>query len=112
MKEIQKDEDCIESLIQNEIDILKKLDNPYIMKIFEFYSFKDTFYLITEYCKEGELYEQINKIHQFPEDHAAFIIYQLLEAVNYCHSNKIIIRDLKPENILIEGIDTLCYKSH
>ena len=106
MKEITKDEETNEADIINEINILKKLDHPHIVKIYEFFSFKDKFYLITEYCKEGELYEQINIIRHFSEDHAAYIIYQILGAINYCHSNNIIHRDLKPENLLIEGKDS------
>ena len=105
MKEITRDEDTNEADIQNEINILKGLDNPHIIKIYEFFSYKAKYYLITEYCEEGELYEKINSIHQFPEDHAAYIIYQLLEAVNYCHQANIIHRDLKPENLLVEGKD-------
>ena len=105
MKEILKDEETNEADIENEINILKKLDNPHIVKIYEFFSFKEKYFLITEYCKEGELFDQINKIHQFSEEHAAYIIYQLLGAVHYCHSNSIIHRDLKPENLLIEGVD-------
>jgi calcium-dependent protein kinase len=105
MKEISKDDETNETDIQNEIDILKKLDHPHIVKIYEFFSYREKYYLITEYCKEGELFDQINKLHQFKEDAAAYILYQLVEAVNYCHKQSIVHRDLKPENILIENID-------
>jgi len=108
MKKIQKntkskkedDEDII-----NEIEILKKLDHPNIVKIFEFYNSPDHFFIITEFCKLGELFEEIYHKAPIAEDTSAHIIYQVLAAVNYCHSCNIIHRDLKPENILIDTVN-------
>jgi calcium-dependent protein kinase len=88
--------------ILNEIDILKKMDHPNIVKIFEFYNTPDGYYLITEFCPDGELFNEILENAPFPEPIAANIMYQIFSAVNYCHSMNIIHRDLKPENILIE----------
>lgn len=105
MKEIKKDKFIHEDDIRNEINILKKLNHPNIIKIFEFFSVSDTYFLITEYCREGELYEHLLTVKTLSEIHSAHIIYQLLIALQYCHKNKIIHRDLKPENILIEGRD-------
>jgi len=90
--------------ILNEIDILKKLDHPNIVKIFEVYNTKENYYLVTEVCKEGELFDFITKFGAFKESQAAYILYQLLSAVYFCHASKILHRDLKPENILIESI--------
>ena len=94
-----------EAEILNEIEILKKLDHPNIVRIFEIYSSTDNYYLITEFCKEGELYDQIKNFGFFQENEAAYIIYQLLSAILVCHSHNIIHRDLKPENILIDNIN-------
>ena len=105
MKEIKKDANTDEKDIQNEINILKSIDHPHIIKIFEFYSFNEKYFLITEYCKEGELFNQIDALKPFAEAHLATIVYQILLALIYCHSNNIIHRDLKPENIMIEGRD-------
>ena len=90
-----------EVLIRNEIDVLRKLDHPNIVKIFEFYSTKDSFYIITELCKEGELYKEIKQNAPFNEKYSSYIMYQIFSAINYLHKLKIIHRDLKPENILI-----------
>lgn len=89
--------------IVNEIELLKTMDHPNIVKIFEFYSTKDGYFLITEYCSGGELFDRIIKQKKFEEAQAAYILYQLLYAVFYCHNLNILHRDLKPENILIES---------
>mgnify|MGYP000865024384 CR=1 FL=1 len=91
-----------ETEILNEINILKKMDHPNIVKIFEFYNTPDGYFLITEFCPDGELFNEIVDNAPFTEPIAARIMYQIFSAVNYCHSMNIIHRDLKPENILIE----------
>ena len=103
MKAIRKTEDEeLEKNIINEINILMKLDHPNIVKIFEFYISDTKYYLITEYCPGGSLFNLINENKgPFTEIQASFIMHQLLSAVNYCHKMKIIHRDIKPENILI-----------
>ena len=90
-----------EKEILNEIEILKKLDHPKILKVVDFFSTIKKYYIITEYCSEGELFNEIIKIGKFDEGQAAFIINQILKAIAYCHKMNIIHRDLKPENIMI-----------
>ncbi len=106
----EKGEETDKQLI-NEINILKKIDHPSIIKIFSFYIGKTDFILITEYCSGGELYDKMGKDHSFSEIQIAFIMYQILSAVNYCHKLNIVHRDLKPENILIKKIeDNIFYR--
>jgi calcium-dependent protein kinase len=103
MKIIQKVEDVDENNvleILNEINVLKKIDHPNIIKIFECYMQKGNYYLVTEYCSGGELFELVNNT-KFTEVQVAYLMYQLFSSINYCHKMKIIHRDLKPENILI-----------
>lgn len=95
-----------EQEILNEIELLKKLDHPNIVKLFEFYKDSEYYYLITEYCKKGELYDAIVDNCSLPEDVSANIMYQLFSALYYCHSTTHVIhRDLKPENIMISDYD-------
>jgi calcium-dependent protein kinase len=94
-----------EQEILNEIEILKKMDHPNIVKIFEFYNTPEGYFLITEYCTKGELFDEIVDKAPFSEPLAAHIMYQIFSAVNYCHQSEIVHRDLKPENILIESVD-------
>lgn len=92
-----------EKEIMNEIEMLKNLDHPNIVKVFEFYNTDDGYYIITEYCKGGELFDRIIKEAPYDETKAAYLMYQLLSSVFYCHNLNIIHRDLKPENMLVES---------
>ncbi len=92
----------VEEII-NEIETLKKLDHPNIVKIFEFFVEADGYYLITEYCNYGELFDVIKEKGFLSEEIAANIMYQIFSAVYYCHStSNIIHRDIKPENCLLD----------
>ena len=75
-----------------EIDVLKKLDHPNIIKLFEFYQDERSYYLITEYCTGGELFDRIIKLKHFDESRVALIMKQILSAVAYCHKLKIVHR--------------------
>jgi calcium-dependent protein kinase len=109
MKEIKRNPKNIskdtEIEIMNEINILKQMDHPNIVKIFEFFIQPNAFYLVTEFCSGGELFNRIVEKGPFSEEFTAFIMYQIFSSVFYCHSMGIIHRDLKPENILIDSID-------
>lgn len=78
--------------IMNEIQMLKTLDHPSIIKIYEFYHDKLNYYLITEYCSGGELYDRIISMKNFSEVKAALLMKQILSAVAYCHKRKIVHR--------------------
>lgn len=72
------------------------------MKLYEVYSDEKRYYIVTEYCKGGELFDEIVKKGTFSEKEAANIIKQILQAVAYFHDLNIVHRDLKPENVLID----------
>ena len=90
-----------EDNLMNEIEILRKLDHPNILKITDFYPLKTEYNIITEYCQEGELFDEIKAHAPFNEVLTSWYMKQILSAVSYCHGMNIIHRDLKPENILI-----------
>lgn len=102
LKIIKKNPKQDSSRMYLEVDILKKLIHPNIMQIFEFYEDKKNFYIITEFCEGGELFDKVVEKGSFKEDEAAQVMKQLCSAINYIHSNKIVHRDLKPENILLD----------
>jgi len=100
IKKTSKNKEEEENLM-NEIDILRKLDHPNILKITDFYPLKTEYNIITEYCQEGELFDEIKAHAPFNEVLTAWYMRQILSALSYCHSMNVIHRDLKPENILI-----------
>ena len=84
----------------NEIAVLKTVDHPNIIKLFDCYYDNNYYYMVEEYCSGGDLYDYIRKQKFFSEKKAAYILNQLLSAVNHLHKKNIVHRDLKPENIV------------
>ena len=91
-----------EDIIQ-EINILKKLEHPHIIKIYEFYSYKKNYYLINEFCTDGDLSDKLNKLKYFPEFIVKILMIQIFNAVMYLNKNCVIHGDLKLENIMIDS---------
>ena len=89
---------------QREINILKQIDHPNIVKLFEIYETNNSIYLVMEECKGGDLFdkilEHINKHEMYSEKDSANILHQIMSAIEYCHNLGICHRDLKPENIV------------
>lgn len=93
------------SQFEAEINILIKLDHPNILKLYEYFEDDKNYYLITELCTGGELFDKIiEKVH-YCEEEAAEVFYEILVGINYCHFQGIVHRDLKPENFLLETKD-------
>lgn len=86
----------------NEISVLKNLDHPHIIKIFEYFETKDKIFIVNELCEKGDLQKYIEKEKIIKEKIVKKIIKQLIMILNYLHKNRIIHRDLKLQNILIE----------
>ena len=87
----------------NEVAVLRALDHPNILKLYEFYQDDKNYYLITEFCAGGELYDRIINAGSFSEALAASIMKQILSCVMFCHQKSVVHRDLKPENFLFES---------
>lgn len=90
-------------LLRREIKIMKKVDHPNILKLFEVFEDEDEFYLVMELVDGKELFDKIVEKGQYSEKDAAHIVAQIVSAVDYLHSNGIAHRDLKPENLLSAG---------
>ena len=85
----------------DEISILKNLEHPNIMKIYECFEDEENVYIISEFCDEGDLLSKIEKVHSFNEIVVKFLMGQIFNAVAYLHSNRVFHGDIKLENVMI-----------
>lgn len=88
------------SQLATEVEIHLSLDHPNIARLQDVYETEDKIHLLTECCEGGELYYRLQKRGVYTDADAAEAMRQMLRAVAYLHSNKIVHRDLKLENFL------------
>ncbi|EEY59434.1 calcium-dependent protein kinase, putative [Phytophthora infestans T30-4] len=92
--------------LRNEINILKRLHHPQIVRVIASYEDKEHMYMIMQHCKGKELYDHLYQEHRtFSENDVRKIIRALLRALAFLHSNFITHRDLKLENLLLENAE-------
>ena len=88
--------------MQQEVSILRTLDHPNILKIHETYQDKFSYFIVTELCTGGELFDRITSSQSICEATAAEYTRQILSCLVYCHDRNVVHRDLKPENFLLD----------
>jgi fused-like protein len=95
--------------LRTEIDILIKLNHDNIVSLLDAFETPSEFVVVMEFA-QGELFEILEDDKTLPEEEVQKIAKQLVRALNYLHSNRIIHRDMKPQNILIgqNGAVKLC----
>ncbi|XP_059786396.1 serine/threonine-protein kinase SIK2 isoform X1 [Balaenoptera ricei] len=89
--------------IYREVQIMKMLDHPHIIKLYQVMETKSMLYLVTEYAKNGEIFDYLANHGRLNESEARRKFWQILSAVDYCHGRKIVHRDLKAENLLLDN---------
>jgi len=92
---------CVEHQLRREIEIQSHLKHPNILRLYGYFYDAKRVFLILEYAPQGELYKKLTKEERFGQTKAATYIHQLADALEYCHSKKVIHRDIKPENLLL-----------
>ncbi|CAD8166016.1 unnamed protein product [Paramecium pentaurelia] len=88
-----------QTLLKNEITILKQLDHENLMKVYEIFETKNNTYIICEYCNDGDLANILEKT-TFTQIEIINVFLQIAKGVKALHQQKIIHRDIKPANIL------------
>lgn len=86
-----------------EVEILKTLDHPNIVKVYEYFEDEQNYYIVMEYCKGGDVFGKLEDEGTFTERYAAKTMKFLLSGLCYLHSVQIVHRDIKPENLLISS---------
>ena len=94
----------------NEIDILKDINHPNIIKLIKIHEDQAKVYIVTEFYNGGNLSENLEKYKNennkaFPEDIVQYIMRQIIEGMKYLHNKKIIHRGLKLDDIMIHYED-------
>lgn len=87
--------------ILKEVQIMKTLDHPNIIRLIDFSESRQYYYIILELAPGGELFHQIVRLTYFSEDLSRHVIVQVAKALEYLHEERgTVHRDIKPENIL------------
>lgn len=90
--------------IHKEVQLLRSMDHPNIIKIYAIFEDDKYIYIVMEYCSGGELYAHMFRGSGFSEYYTAVLIKTLLSTVNYFYSKKKVVHlGIKPENILLES---------
>ncbi|KAF7130975.1 hypothetical protein CNMCM5793_003910 [Aspergillus hiratsukae] len=91
--------------ILKEVQIMRQLDHPNIVKLIEFSESRQYYYIVLELCPGGELFHQIVRLTYFSEDLSRHVIVQVAKAIEYLHETSgVVHRDIKPENLLFYPI--------
>ena len=86
----------------NEISIMRKLNNPHLLKVYQVYETDHSIYMVMDLINGGELLNRVKETKDFSQKDLAKIMFFLLQALKDLHSKGIMHRDLKPENILFK----------
>jgi len=92
----------VKDVLMTEVEVLKKLNHPNILKLFQVFDTKSTLFMVLELVNGGDLYDSLKAAGRLAEDVAKPIFAQLLAAIHYMHKKNVSHRDLKPENVLVQ----------
>lgn len=85
-----------------EVRIMKSLNHPNIVKLYEVIENEKCLFLVMEYASRGEIFDYLVANGRMKEKDVRSKFRQILSAVHYCHQKDIVHRDLKAENLLLD----------
>ncbi|XP_076313284.1 serine/threonine-protein kinase BRSK2-like isoform X4 [Tachypleus tridentatus] len=88
--------------VEREIAIMKLIEHPHVLGLYDVYENKKYLYLILEHVSGGELFDYLVKKGRLTPKEARRFFRQIISALDFCHSHCICHRDLKPENLLLD----------
>ena len=88
--------------VSREIHILKIVQHPQVIQLYEIIETPKKLYLIMEFCTNGELFDYIVKHQRIQEKEACKFFQELLAGIEYLSRLNVVHRDLKPENLLLD----------
>ena len=88
--------------VAREVAILKKLQHPNIINLYETFETEKHFLLVTELCPGGDLLNYVRRRRKLTEDVAKYFFKQLVHAWIYCHKKGVVHRDIKLDNVLLD----------
>ncbi|PHU24227.1 putative serine/threonine protein kinase IRE3 [Capsicum chinense] len=91
---------AVESILA-ERDILISVRNPFVVRFFYSFTCRENLYLVMEYLNGGDMYSLLRNLGCLDEDVARVYIAEVVLALEYLHSLRVVHRDLKPDNLLI-----------
>ena len=86
-----------EQMVYDEMNLLKQLNHPHIVRFCEWFESAKHFYIVTELATGGELFERICDYGRFTERDAVFVVKEILAAVAYLHDIEIVHRGIDIE---------------
>ncbi|XP_067011544.1 serine/threonine-protein kinase SIK2 isoform X2 [Anabrus simplex] len=89
--------------VYREVEIMKLLDHPHIIKLYQVMETKNMIYIVSEFASQGEIFDYIARYGRMSESGARRKFWQILSAVEYCHNRRVVHRDLKAENLLMDS---------
>eukprot|EP00742_Colponemidia_sp_Colp-10_P001686 GILJ01001807.1.p1 GENE.GILJ01001807.1~~GILJ01001807.1.p1 ORF type:complete len:588 (-),score=66.08 GILJ01001807.1:162-1925(-) len=90
-----------EMAVRNEMEIMKELEHPNVITLYEVFESTNHIHLVLEYLRGGEVFDRLLLKGRFHEQEACLLMRNLLSAIAHMHSKKIVHRDLKPENLIL-----------
>uniref|UniRef100_A0A3Q2G7K2 Serine/threonine-protein kinase BRSK2-like n=1 Tax=Cyprinodon variegatus TaxID=28743 RepID=A0A3Q2G7K2_CYPVA len=88
--------------VEREIAILKLIEHPHVLKLYDVYENNKYLYLVLEHVSGGELFDYLVKKGRLTPKEARKFFRQIISALDFCHNHSICHRDLKPENLLLD----------